>query len=393
MHIPIKDASLEYSRYAENLEKVGFLKNVKFPDINKFQGAAAKTCIAFSLIGVATLTANTLHNNSKLETELTSSQRTSSGKVIPVGKNSFTKNNAANGIVIDKEAEAKQESITLSLNATSKIQKKLSKIGGFELPEELKKNNYPKAIAELQLNKGEYYLALVSLAEGFSSKIVPDNKGYFIGFGWNLTLNSIEENEKIAKKIGMPNEHVRIVKNMSHQSQEKVSVKEINSVTITPQQGMQAAYLLGEKIREEKVIPGIQRVLMKHRQQNEEDSHKKAIETFNSLNRYEQDLLVYHGYKAGNQFLKFKNLVLKVVDYAENRETLNKKEIHTAKNDIVSELNYSFQLKGKKILDKRAQEITGAMFYGPSHFAEKMNLKIDEEKKITPPLKISSLKL
>ncbi len=49
--------------------------------------------------------------------------------------------------------------------------------------------------------------------------------------------------------------------------------------------------------------------------------------------------------------------------------------------------------KGKKILDKRAQKITGAMFYGPSHFAEKMNLKIDEEKKITPPLKISSLKL
>lgn len=388
MHIPIKDASVEYYRYAENLEKVGFLKNVKFPDINKFQGTTAKTCIAFSLLGVAALTANTLHKNNQLDNELTASQRTSSGKVIPADSNYFSKSNAAKGIIIEKNAEGKQESITLSLNTTNKMQKKLSKIGGFELPEDLTKNNYPKAIAEMQLNKGEYYLALVSLAEGFSPNIVPDNKGYFIGFGWNLTLNSIEENEKIAKKIGMPDEHVRIVKNMSHQSQEKVSVKEINSVTISPQQGMQAAYLLGEKIREEKVIPGIQRVLMKHRQHTEEDSHKKAIETFNALSRYEQDLLVYHGYKAGNQFLKFKNLVLKVVDYAENRESLNKNERALLKNDIVSELNYSFQLKGKKILDKRAQEITGAMFYGPNYFADKMKLKIDEDVKVTPALKL-----
>lgn len=373
MHIPIKDASVEYSRYAENLEKVGFLKNVKFPDTSRFQGTTAKTCIAFSLLGVAALTANTLHKNQELEKELTASQRVSTGKVVPADSNYFAKN--------------KQESITLSINTTNKMQKKLSKIGGFELPEDLTKNNYPKAIAEMQLNKGEYYLALVSLAEGFSPNIVPDNKGYFIGFGWNLTLNSIEENEKIAKKIGMPNDHVRIVKNMSHQSKEKVSVKEINSVTISPQQGMQAAYLLGEKIREEKVIPGIQRVLMKHRQQTEEDSHKKAIETFNALSRYEQDLLVYHGYKAGNQFLKFKNLVLKVVDYAENRENLDKKERTLAKKDIVSELNYSFQLKGKKILDTRAQEITSAMFYGPNHFADKMKLKIDENVKITPALK------
>lgn len=381
MHIPIKDASLEYS---QAVKQVGFLNNVKLPQLGKIQGAAAKTCIAFSILGAGVFTISSINTSMDVDDEIRLANRTSSGKVTQV----------AQDIVVSKEVaqaaiDEKQQNITIALNTTGKNQSRLASIANFSLPKDMKLNNYPKAISEFQLNKGEYYLALVSMAEGFSPVIKPDNRGYFIGFGWNLTLNSMEDNQRIAQTIGMKPEHVRIIKNLSIQSKEAVTPEEIKTVTITPQQGMQAAYLIGEQIRTEKVIPGIKRVLMKHRQQDEESSHSKAIETFNSLNRYEQDLLVYHGYKAGNQFLKFKNLVLKVVDYAENSVNLDRISKVSVKKDIVKELDYSFKLKGKKILDTRAQEITSAMFFGPHHFAEKMGLEIKADKKIAPPRKMA----
>lgn len=382
MYIPIKDASIDYARaaeYAQATEKVGFLKNVKLPKMEKLQGAAATTVVAFSIIGAGVFTLNLAKNANDANEQISLASRTVSGKVT---NNQF----AITSEGVSEFINSKQESIGLSLSNTNKLQTRLSNIAGFKLPAELKLNNYPKAIAEHQLNKGEYYLALVSMAEGFSPTIQPDNKGYFLGFGWNLTLNSEADNERIANSIGMKPKDVKIVKKMSHQSSAEVSAAELKSISITPQQGMQAAYLIGEQIRSEKVIPGIKRVLMKHRNQGEEESYTKAVDTFNSLSRYEQDLLVYHGYKAGNQFLTFKNLVLKVVDYAENSGTMDNIETQIVKSDIIKELDYSFQLNGKKIIDKRAQQITSAMFMGPKDFAKELGLKIKAEKKIAPPI-------
>jgi len=88
------------------------------------------------------------------------------------------------------------------------------------------------------------------------------------------------------------------------------------------------------------------------------------------LRKNEQDTLIYHAYKYGGySFVKFNNLIKKIVDYSLKRK-------HVSRESIVAEFNYSYKLDGKKYLDKQSQELVGSMFFGPQQFAEVTNIKL-----------------
>lgn len=261
------------------------------------------------------------------------------------------------------------EKISFSPLINDKNTDRFKKIANFDLPESIKTNNISKHITKVQLEKKEYFLALASQAEGFRSNIYKDNEGWAIGNGWNLTKQSPQYNRALAQAVFSDKETVDTLTHMSSKSSKPVTMAQMKAVEIKPQKALQVTYLIGEKIKKEYVIPGISQVIQKNQKVEELVADKIAQKVFNNLKKNEQDTLIYHAYKCGGySFLKFNNLITKVVDYS-----LKIKPV--TKESIIAEFNYSYKLDGKKILDKQAQELVGSMFLGPQHFAQVTNIK------------------
>lgn len=246
---------------------------------------------------------------------------------------------------------------------------RFKKVASFHLPETIKPNNISKHITKVQLEKKEYFLALASQAEGYRSNIYKDNEGWAIGNGWNLTKQSPQYNRSLAQAVFSDKKTVDTLTHMSAKSDKPVTMAQIKAVEIAPQKALQVTYLIGEKIKKEYVIPGISQVIQKDQKVEKPVADKIAQKVFNNLKKHEQDTLIYHAYKCGGySFLKFNNLITKIVDYSLKRKPVSKES-------IVAEFNYSYKLDGKKILDKQSQELVGAMFLGPQAFAQVTNIK------------------
>lgn len=258
-----------------------------------------------------------------------------------------------------------------------KNREQLNNVANFVIPKTVKPHNISRHVTRIQLGKKEYFLALVSQAEGFKPGIYKDNKGFALGNGWNLTKQSPKYNKELAQAVFHESKIVNTLSDMSEQSPKAVTTKQIEAVSIAPQQALQITYLIGEKIRKEYVIPGISQVIQKNQQIDKALADKISSKVFNNLKKNEQEAIVYHAYKCGgNSFLKFNNLITKLVDYS------LKKNIK--KESIIEEFNYSYKIDGVKYLDKQSQEIVGAMFMGPQHFAlaSKINPITFDNKKI-----------
>lgn len=252
---------------------------------------------------------------------------------------------------------------------TDKNNDRLKRIASFRLPESIKPNNISKHITKVQLEKKEYFLALASQAEGYRSNIYKDNEGWAIGNGWNLTKQSPQYNRSLAQAVFSDKKTVDTLTHMSSKSDQPVTMAQMKAVEMGPQKALQVTYLMGEKIKKEYVIPGISQVIQKDQKVEKGVADKIAQKVFNNLKKNEQDTLIYHAYKCGGySFLKFNNLITKIVDYSLKRKPVTKES-------IVAEFNYSYKLDGKKVLDKQSQELVGSMFLGPQSFAQVTNIK------------------
>ena len=258
----------------------------------------------------------------------------------------------------------------LSALVTTENHEKLNSVGNFQLDEKIKPNNISKAVTKIQLEKKEYFLALASQAEGFRENIYQDNRGFAIGNGWNLSHQSIQDNQQLALAVFDNPASIHLVSHMSVESDQvkNKNLSELNSIKITPQKSMQITYLLGEKIKNKVVIKGIAQTLEQDRGLTEKQSEKLATKIFKNLKKNEQDAIVYHAYKLGKKgFLRYKNMIASLISYAEKKGD---------KQTVISELSYTYKLNGKKIVDNNAQELVSAMFVSPEKFAQSSNIKM-----------------
>lgn len=257
----------------------------------------------------------------------------------------------------------------LSSFVTTENHEKLNSVGNFKLDDHIKPNNISKAVTKIQFEKKEYFLALASQAEGFTEKIYQDNRGFAIGNGWNLSHQSIQDNQQLALAVFDNPAFIHMVSHMSVESDnKKKDMSKLSEIKITPQKSMQITYLLGEKIKEKVVLKGLSQTLEKDRGLTEKQSDKLAIKLFKNLKKNEQDAIIYHAYKLGKKgFLRYKNMISGLINYAEKKGD---------KQAVINELSYMYKLNGKKIEDNNAQELVTSMFVSPEKFAQSSNIKM-----------------
>lgn len=208
------------------------------------------------------------------------------------------------------------------------------------------------SLSQQELSQGKYFLALVSEVEGYRPYIYNDNKGYAIGMGWNISMQSKKMNSDISDYIGLQIIQKNEIISLSNMRKIKQIPKDIR---LTTQQAFQAVEFMKPqyKMPIKKLIgPG-----------------------FSLLAPNKQAVLIYHVYKVGPiGAAKYHNLITDVKEFIKNpNQKLNEK--------IAKDFTYDYTINGQVKQDTRAQLYMASMWLDPNSF----NYIISNEKPTNMP--------
>lgn len=210
-----------------------------------------------------------------------------------------------------------------------------------ELPKKVK-GNIAFAIAKSEFNKGNIYESLVSYSEGLFLTPYKDNIGVAIGNGWNVSMQTREDNYSIAKAIGMSDENIKRLLPLSLNTKIGDIPKEVRKISLTPEQAMKAARF--------------------KRYNMFESSLREMVDGYDKLQENEKAALSYHVYKVGPQnTAKYKNLLSRLQDYISNPNEKTKEQV--ARN-----FTYTYMLDGKRMVDMRGSKLIMATWLDPQAF-------------------------
>lgn len=229
-----------------------------------------------------------------------------------------------------------------------------------------------KKIAYKMMKEKQYFLSLVSHAEGYLPTVHRDNVGYALGMGWNLTKQSKEFNASIAQALYLSDNEIDKLAKVSNKNHGQINEKSYDGIKLLPHRAIQASLLIGNYIEQNVVKKVLTTFLMKKKQVDETTAQAKAEKVLESLQTHERDTITYHAYKVGpGGFSQYENLMNNLVKYSEKPTLKNKLA-------VASEMTYKYKDKGRIKEDIRAREIVASMFIDPSVFAE--SIKADKPK-------------
>lgn len=244
---------------------------------------------------------------------------------------------------------------------------KIEQAGQFNLPEGLADNQVARKVAQTKFNEGNYYLSIVSEAEGFRSRLYNDVGGYAGGNGWNLTMQSKTNNENIAKAISKDSNFIQKVTALSGKYFTAPATGYV--INFTPQRSMQASELLGEQF-EQGVINVLSKKLSKNKigmqihSKTGQDYRVIATDMLNKLEKNEKSAIIYHTYKVGEGgFSKYNNLIDNLINYAFSQD----KSIE-AKKKVAEGITYQYKMNGEVKKDIRAEVFVQSMFMDKEAF-------------------------
>lgn len=195
------------------------------------------------------------------------------------------------------------------------------------------------SLSQQALSQGHYFLAMVSEVEGYRPYLYNDNKGYAIGMGWNVSMQTRRANSSIAESIALPNNQKTELVSLSNMAKPNHLPRDIQ---LSTQQAFQAVEWMKpqyEKSIEELIGPG-----------------------FSQLAPNKQAVLIYHVYKVGaGGAAKYHHLIADVKAFIKNpNEQLNEK--------IAKDFTYHYTINGQVKQDTRAQLYMASMWLDPSSF-------------------------
>lgn len=196
-----------------------------------------------------------------------------------------------------------------------------------------------RQVAVDQLSKGNFYESIVSEVEGFRPNFYPDNIGFAIGNGWNVSLQGRGTNEKVATAIGLPAAQTASLASLSSMA----AVQGLPAVSISPEQATKAAQVMRAQYENP------MRDLVGSGSYDKLQPHQKAA-------------LSYHAYKVGPAgAAKYRNLISAVQAYAANPGTEQGKK-------AAEHFTYTYKLNGKVYEDKRSTLYLAALFTDPQAY-------------------------
>jgi len=266
----------------------------------------------------------------------------------------FTALTLTQALAQEFETEAKTESTTLPYQVEVEDKEDKGYIIGL-IKQELDSKPLPRRVAIEHLGKGNYYESLVSEVEGFSARFYPDNIGFAIGHGWNVSLQSRATNKYISKVIGLTRQQTKELVAITGQ----LEPKKLPNVALTPEQAMKAA-------------------------QSKKGMFEQAIrkivtpQVFDKLEPHQQAVLIYHTYKVGPKgAMKYRRLNRALAEYVKNKTTQNAKK-------VAKQMTYQYMLDGKVMHDTRSTKYLGAMFVNIKDYGKLLGVDLKEKIKDEP---------
>ncbi|HDR9180233.1 TPA: hypothetical protein QDB06_000757 [Burkholderia vietnamiensis] len=194
-------------------------------------------------------------------------------------------------------------------------------------------------VAVDQYNQSHYFPSITAINEGWRSDLYADNIGCAWAFGWNVSMQSKTQNQKLAQGIGLSPEVSSAIVAASGNKTTCLATH----ASINVDQGVKSVGIFGDQLSE-----GMRGVI--------------GAQYFDKLKPNEQDALKYHAYKLGlGGAAKYKTMISLVRKYA----------IHPTDDlakQVASQFTYTYMLNGKKMTDTRSGGYIGALFVSPQAY-------------------------
>lgn len=223
--------------------------------------------------------------------------------------------------------------------------------------------------AQEMLNRKDYFLSICVYCEGFSSNLYKDNKGFAIGLGYNLSMQSEEKNKYYLKHIFTKQEHIDFLSSLSGKNHNDIKLNDYKHLKISPEQGFYLAKLMEQQIEKE-IFLGISKHIEKKFLQNSVIAKKQSMDLLKKLTNNEMAALKYHMYKIGyNNFLKYENLLNSL--YKTKIYQIGKTE------DSSKYFIYKYKKDNTWFRDSHAETMIQSMFLSDKEFASKAKLELN----------------
>lgn len=315
---------------------------------------------AVALAGIYLMTNSEKNAVSVPEQKVQSNEDNSSAQQQVVNKgvlsNLFGNKSEANTKV---EFEPNETELTKKHNALESIKS----AGNFKIDANLSDSAIAKHLSMVSFEKGNDFLSLAALAEGYRKNPYSDNKGIATGLGYNASMQTKKTNRLIFSMITKDDAVISSAVNLTGvMSMQEANANDIKRIKIAPQQAAQITQMMSYEFREP-----MPQIIGEHAKLTSAKARKEMQEKsltpsaygkmlLDELKPNERDSMIYHVYKVGaGGFSKYKGLMSAVIDYRYNNTTAQA-------DKVASHFTYKYTINGVVKEDTRASGLITNMF-------------------------------
>ncbi len=296
--------------------------------------------------------------------------------------------------------EVSQQAQQLKLSAIQKIQalrgnnnvaanvdpEKLVQLADIEVPgtdglsPKQKERHVAISMSKMFMEQGDYFLAMVSFAEGYSEKVY-NFAGNVIGFGYNPKGQTKDYNHQLLETVAPDGQLNKLSLLGSGEIPDELKAKGMNkagvrlgeysSFSLSPAQAIQVSYVMQSNMMEDVILPGLTKEIRKTIP-DKVKAKERAEQVIAALDENEKAAVFYHGYKVGGKaFALFPQLTTSLLVYAKLKEAqAPENKLEMAKKQVMSNFQYSYVHNGKRALDEKAGKLIGSLFDSPDKFLQ-----------------------
>ncbi len=236
------------------------------------------------------------------------------------------------------------------------------------------------SMSKMFVEQGDYFLAMVSFAEGYSEKVY-NFAGNVIGFGYNPKGQTKDYNHQVLETVAPDGQLNKLsllgsgdvpieLKQQGLSSKGKIKLGDYSHFSLSPAQAIQVSYVMQSNMMEDVILPGLTKEIRKTTP-DKKLAQEKAKKVIASLDDHEKAAIFYHGYKVGGKaFALFPQLTHSLIMYAalKTKDSIPVQKLEAAKNQVISNFQYSYVHNGQKAFDEKAGKLIGSLFSSPDKF-------------------------
>lgn len=187
-----------------------------------------------------------------------------------------------------------------------------------------------------------FFMHILEKTEHFSEVFYKDNEGIAIAYGWNISKNTYQFNEKLSSILNFSLKEKHLIGKYSQKNLNQVP-SELQKITICKEDSFKIVnYMYYFYLDEFTDI-----LLMKSK-------NIRIVENFNQKFSLEDKAVFSHmAYKVGKTNLMKYNKFYSQLIYMLNSNNFSKADYH----NLAQEVSYTFKYKGKTLIDEKAQSI------------------------------------